>query len=428
MRFPAGNAFAAATLVLAGTVAARGEVPVVELDGIVHAVSAAHIIRSIERAEAAGAPLIVIEMDTPGGLISSMKQIVEKMLASKVPVAVFVGPSGSSGTSAGFVITIAADVAAMAPGTNIGAAHPVSSMGPMDEIMAKKAASDMAAYVRSKAEQRGRPPDVAEKAVLESRSFTEREALDSRLIEVVVRDVDELLRVLHGRKIRRFDGTEVTLHVQGQLTTRVKMNWREAVLDIVASPPMMFLLLIGAFMGIGTEMSHPGLVLPGVVGILCLVLFLMASQVLPVSAAGVLLIILAVALFAAEVKITSYGLLTVGGLVAMILGAMMLVDAPLPELRVPLWTVVPTAFVTALWSLLIVHLILRARRVRVTTGSEGMVGETAVAHTDLTPEGWVWIRGARWRAVADTNVARGRPVRVTAVSGLTLRVQPQKEA
>lgn len=428
MRLPAGTPAALVTGLFFAGAAARAEVPVVALDGIVHGISAAHIIRSIERAETAGAPLIVIEMDTPGGLISSMKQIVEKMLASKVPVAVFVGPSGSSGTSAGFVIAIAADVTAMAPGTNIGAAHPVSGLGPMDEIMAKKAGSDMAAYVRSKAERRGRPPEIAEKAVLESQSFTEREALESRLIDVVVKDVDELLRTLDGRKIRRFDGTEITLQLKGQRTTRVTMSWREAILDVVASPPMMFLLLIGAFIGIGTEMSHPGLLLPGVVGILCLVLFLMASQILPVSAAGVLLIILAVGLFAAEIKVTSYGLLTAGGIVAMILGAMMLVDTPFPELRVPLWTVLPTALVTAIWSLLVIRLVLNARRVRVTTGGEGMLGETAVAETDLAPEGWVWLKGARWRAVAEASIAAGQRVRVTAVSGLTLRVELKKEA
>jgi membrane-bound serine protease (ClpP class) len=320
---------------------------------------------------------------------------------------------------------MAADLAAMAPGTNIGAAHPVSSLGPMDEITAKKAASHIAAYVRSTAAGRGRPPEIAEEAVLESRSFTEREALEANLIDLTAVDVEELLRALHGRSVRRFDGTEAVLDLTGHHATRVPMSWREIVLDAVASPPMVFLLLMGALAGIGTEMSHPGLVLPGVVGVFCLILFLMAGQVLPISIAGVLLIVLAVALFAAEVKVTSYGLLTAGGIAALVLGAMMLVDAPLPELRVPLGTALPAALVTAAWSLLVVRLVLRSRRMRVTTGGEGLIGETAVAETDLAPEGWVFVKGARWRAVAATPVGAGQRVRVTRLAGLTLSVEKE---
>jgi membrane-bound serine protease (ClpP class) len=409
----------------AAAATARAEVPIVELRGVVHAVSAGHVIRAIERAEVAQAPLVVIRMDTPGGLVSSMKQVVEKMLASRVPVAVFVGPSGASGTSAGFVITISADVAAMAPGTNIGAAHPVSSMGAMDEVMSKKAASDMAAYVRSKAEIRGRDPAAAEKAVLESKAFTEREAKEARLVDFVVKDVDELLATLDGRTIKRFDGSPVTLALKGQHTVVVDMSWREAILATIATPEVLFLLLLGALAGLGAEISHPGLIFPGVLGTLCLVLFLFASQTLPVTGAGVLLILLAIGLFVAEVKVTSYGLLTVGGIVAMILGALILVDAPAGELQVPLMLVVPSALVTALWSLTIVSLVLRAQRQRVTTGSEGMVGMEAVAETDLAPEGWVWLKGARWRAIAESPVMKSERVRVVDVSGLTVRVKKE---
>jgi membrane-bound serine protease (ClpP class) len=354
-----------------------------------------------------------------------MKQLIEKMLASKVPIAVFVGPSGASGTSAGFVITISADVAAMAPGTNIGAAHPVLAFGPMDEVMSKKAASDLAAYVRSKAERRGRDPAMAEKAVLESKSFTEREAAEARLIDYVVKDVDELVRTLDGRTIKRFDGTTVTLALKGQHPVTVPMSWRETLLAAIATPEILFILLIGALIGIGVELSHPGLVVPGLLGGLCLVLFLFASQVLPVTAAGVLLILLAIGLFVAEVKVTSYGLLTLGGIVAMILGALMLVDAPSRELQVPLKVVLPAAIVTAAWSFTIVSLVLRAQRQPVTTGSEGMIGMEAVAETELSPEGWVWAKGARWRAVAETPAGRGDRVRITGVSGLTLRVQKE---
>ena len=412
-----------ATLLLVAAPAAFAEVPVVELKGVVHAVSAAHVVSALERAEAQGAPLVVVRMDTPGGLDVSMRRIVDKMLACQVPVAVFVGPSGARAASAGFVIAMAADVVAMAPGTNMGAAHPVAMGGGMDEVMSKKVTSDAAAYIRSKAQQRGRNVEMAEKAVVESRSFTEKEALEAHLIDLVAADVPDLLRLLEAREVTRFDGRKVALKLQGQNLVTVDMDWRQRVLAAVASPELMFLLLLGALAGIGGELSHPGALFPGIVGLVCLVLFLFASQIIPVNWAGVVLIVLALGLFAAEVKVTSYGLLTVAGIASMILGAMMLVDAPGAGISVPLRLLLPAALAMAAGTFLLVRLVVRAQRSLPVTGGEGLVGRTALALTDLQPQGWVAIQGERWRGVSEGNVRSGEPVTVVSVDGLTVRVR-----
>ena len=403
---------------------AAADIPVVELTDVVHAVTAGYVVGAIDQADAAHAPLLILRIDTPGGLDTSMRQIVDKLLNCRTPVAAFVGPSGARAASAGFVILLAADVAAMAPGTNIGAAHPVSALGPsMDEVMAKKVAQDAAAYVRGKAERRGRNVELAEKAVLESRSFTDREAKDAGLIDLVARDVPDLIRALEGREVRRFDGSTVTLRLQGQATTTVPMNWRQHVLSLVARPETLFLLLLGTLAGIGAEISHPGALFPGILGTLCLILFLFATQVLPVTGAGVLLILLAVALFAAEVKVHSYGLLTAGGLAAMVLGAMMLVDSPDPGLRIPLRTLLPAAAIMGAGTILLVRLVVQAQRRVAVTGEKGLIGQHGVADTPLAPEGWVRVLGERWRGVADAPVGPGDHVTVTSVEGLTLRVR-----
>ena len=402
---------------------AGADIPVVELDGVVHAVSAGHVVSAIEAADAAQAPLLVILLDTPGGLDTAMRQIVDKMLNCRTPVAAFVAPSGARAASAGFIITVAADVAAMAPGTNIGAAHPVSGMGPMDEVMSKKVTSDAAAYIRGKAERRGRNVEMAEKAVVESRSFTEKEALELKLIDLVANDVDELVRKLDGREVKRFDGSVATLRLEGHKTVAVKLDWRKRVLSAVASPEVLFLLLLGALAGIGAEISHPGTLFPGVLGVLCLILFLFASQIIPVNWAGLLLIVLAIALFAAEVKVVSYGLLTAAGLVSMILGAMMLVDAPIPEMRISLFTLLPAALVMAAGTIALVRMVVTVQRRRATTGVEGMIGLTGIVDVDLSPEGWVRVQGERWRARADSPLPAGSPVTVEAVEGLSLKVR-----
>jgi membrane-bound serine protease (ClpP class) len=420
---PPANLFIAFLPLLAAAPAARAEVPVVELTGIVQPVSASYVVSAIDWADAAGAPLVVLRLDTPGGLESSMRQIVDKLLNCKTPVVAFVGPSGAQAYSAGFVIAIAADLVAMAPGTSTGAAHPVAGLGQMDEVMSKKVTSAMAAYIRSKAERRGRNVELAEKAVIESRSFTENEALQGKLIDLVVKDVPELLAAIDGREVTRFDGSRVVLKLAGEKTVRVEMNWRQTILSLIARPEALFLLLLGALAGLGTEISHPGMLFPGIVGVLCLILFLFASQIVPVNGAGVLLILLAIALFAAEVKVPSYGLLTVSGLTAMILGAMMLVDEPVPGVRLPLSTLLPAAVVMATATILLVRMVVAAQRRRATTGEAGMVGMAGLADTDLAPEGWVRVRGERWHAIADERVAPGERITVTSIDGLTLKVR-----
>jgi len=414
---------ATAALFLAVAAPAAAEIPVVELDAVIHAVTAAHVVQAIDKADAEGAPLLVIRLDTPGGLDTSMRQIVDHMLNCRTPVAVFVGPSGARAASAGFIITVAADVAAMAPGTNTGAAHPVSGLGKMDEVMSEKVTSDAAAYIRGKAERRGRNAEMAEKAVVESTSFTETEALELGLIDLVAKDVPDLLAQLEGREVTRFDGSTVTLHLQGQKTVDVRMDWRQAILAFIATPEILFLLLLGALAGLGTEISHPGLIFPGVLGVLCLILFLFASQIIPVNGAGVLLVILAIALFIAEVKVASYGLLTVGGLVAMILGAMMLIDSSLPELRISPWTLVPIVLVFAAFTLALVRLVVQAQLRQPQTGMEGLAEQTGEALTDLAPEGWVRVQGERWRARAEEPVAQGEAIQVVSGDGLRLRVR-----
>jgi membrane-bound serine protease (ClpP class) len=418
-----GAGVAAGLILLAACGPAHADIPVVELQGVVHAVTAGHVVQAIERADAAGAPLLVLRLDTPGGLDTAMRQIVDKMLNCRTPVAVWVGPSGARAASAGFIITVAADVAAMAPGTNIGAAHPVSGLGQMDEVMSKKVASDAAAYIRSKAARRGRNVEMAEKAVLESRSFTEKEALESRLVDLVVKDVPELLERLEGRTVKQFDGREVTLSLKGQKTIPVAMDWRQMILSAIARPEVLFLLLLGALAGLGTEISHPGMLFPGIVGLVCLILFLFASQIIPVNWAGVLLILLAIGLFAAEVKVASYGLLTAAGITAMILGAMMLVDSPIPELRPSPWRLLPAAAAMAAGTILLVRLVIQAQRQRATTGAEGMIGLGGTAETALDPEGWVLVQGERWRARAEEPLGPGARVRVVAVEGLRLGVR-----
>jgi membrane-bound serine protease (ClpP class) len=415
--------FGLALVLSAAAVAGATDIPMVELDGVVHAVSAAHVIHAIEKADAAGAPLLILRIDTPGGLDTSMRQIVERMLASRTPVVAFVAPSGARAASAGFILALCADVAAAAPGTNLGAAHPVSAMGPMDETMAKKAGEDMAAYVRGKAERRGRNVEMAEEAVLKSRSFTEKEALDQHLIDLVAADVADLVRQLDGREVRRFDGSLVRLRLAGSHVVTLKMSWQQRVLDTIARPEVLFLLLLGTLAGIGAEISHPGLLFPGILGTLCLILFLFASQIIPVNAAGILLIVLAVVLFAAEVKVTSYGLLTVGGIVSMILGAMMLVDSPLPEMRVSWLTLLPAVALVAGATVAFLRMVVAAQRRRATTGVEGLLGKRGVVETRLAPEGWVVVMGERWKATAVEPIEVGQRVEVIGVEGLCLRVR-----
>jgi membrane-bound serine protease (ClpP class) len=403
-------------------------VVVAEVDAIIHPVSAGYITSAIARADSAGASLVVIVLRTPGGLVDSTREIVSKMIAARTPVAVFVAPSGARAASAGFILTIAADIAAMAPGTAIGAAHPVSGDGTSgDETMAKKAASDVAAYVRSLADKRGRNVTLAEQAVLESRAFTDQEALAAKppLIDLVAPDLAQLLDRLDGREVVHFDGRKTTLRTANARIDRVEMTWRERILSAVAHPQVAYLLFSLGTLGLTIELWNPGSILPGVVGGICLLLAFFAFQILPVNYAGLLLILFGLVLLILEIKVTSFGLLAVGGLLSLIFGSLMLFDSSLPELQIGLRFVLPLVLGFSAVVLFLVRLAVDAQRRRATTGIQGMIGERGRAMTAIGPglSGRVAAHGEIWQAVSSHPVAAGDEIEVLAVEGLKLHVR-----
>ena len=400
------------------------------VDGIIHPVSADYMIQTMDQADRAGAALVVFTLRTPGGLVDSTRDIVARMLASKTPVVVFVGPAGARAASAGFILTIAADVAAMAPGTHIGAAHPVSVGGggeKVSETMEKKQAADMAAYARTLADGRRRNVTLAELAVQESRAFTEREALEASppLIDLIVPDVPDLVRKLHGREVRRFDNTPVNLATAGASFVSIEMSRRQRVLSAIAHPNIAFLLLSLGILGITIELWSPGAVLPGVVGAISLLLAFFALQLLPVNYAGLLLIVLGLLFLGLEIKVTSYGLLTVGGVVSLVFGAMILIDAPEPELRLSFRFVLPVVLGFAGIGAFLVRLAVLAQRSAPVSGAAGMIGAVGDALTAIEPgrPGQVRVRGEIWRALSAESIAPGERVRVSSLDGLTVTVR-----
>jgi membrane-bound serine protease (ClpP class) len=401
-----------------------------EVDSIIHPVSAQYMIDTIDRADAANAALLVFTLRTPGGLVDATRDIVTKMIAAKTPIVVYVAPSGARAASAGFIITIAADVAAMAPGTHIGAAHPVAGGGAaMDETTSKKAAEDMAAYVRTIASKRGRNTQLAEQAVLQSNAFTEDEAAKAAppIIDVIATSFDDLLKKLDGRTITRFDGRSATLRTAAATVVAIHMTRRQRILSAIAHPNIAYILLSLGTLGLTIELWSPGAVLPGVVGGLSLLLAFFALQVLPINFAGLLLMIFGLVLLALEIKVTSYGLLTVGGVISLIFGSLMLIDSPAPELQlsIPLVLSVVAGF-TAIAAFL-VRLALASQRAVPVTGVEGLVGEAGIALEPIAPgsPGRVRVHGESWWARASEPIAIGDRVRTAAVDGLTLTVRKE---
>jgi membrane-bound serine protease (ClpP class) len=404
-----------------------------EVDGIIHPVAAEYVREVIARADAAGAALVVITLRTPGGLVDSTRDINNAIIRAKTPVAVFVGPAGNRAASAGFLITIAADIAAMAPGTHIGAAHPVAGNGEkVDDTMARKMASDVAAYARTLATQRKRNVALVEQAVTESRSYTEQEALGATppLIDLVANDVPDLVRKLNGRSVTRFDGHAETLHTVDATTTAVEMSWSQRVLSGVAHPQVAYLLLTLGTLGLTIELWSPGAILPGVAGGICLLLAFFAFQVLPVSYAGVMLILFGLALLVLEVKVSSFGLLAIGGIVSLLFGSMMLIDSPLPEMQVGLRLIVPITLGIACVLLFLTRLAVQSQRTQPVTGMTGMIGEPGRALTAIEPgrRGSIRTRGEIWMATSGEPVEAGRGVRVTGITGLVLQVVPDAGA
>ena len=410
---------------------AQSERPVAlvgELDGIIHPIAAEYVNNIINDADTSGATVVVIILRTPGGLLDSTQDMVSRMITSRAPVVVFVGPSGARAASAGFILTIAADVAVMAPGTHIGAAHPVSGGGQaMDETMSKKAAEDAAAYVRSLAEARGRNITLAASAVLESRAFTDREALQATppLIDFLAQDVDDLLRQLDGRTVKRFDGRSVTLHTTNVNIRRIEMTRRQRFLSAIAHPQISYLLLTLGMLGLTIELWNPGAILPGVAGGLCLLLAFFALQILPVNITGLLLILFGVGLLLLELKIPSFGVLGVGGTISLVVGSIML-TGNVPGVSVDLRLIVPAALAFAAITFFLGRLALVARRRPPVTGMEGLIGAQGYAREALTPEaaGYVDVHGELWRALTRRPVAERQNIRVVGLNGLTLLVEP----
>ena len=399
-----------------------------EVDALIHPVSAAYIVQTIDRADAENAALVVLTLRTPGGLVDSTRTINTRIITAKTPVVVFVGPSGSRAASAGFLITIAADVAVMAPGTHIGAAHPVSGTGvEMDEVQAAKAASDIAAYARSLATQRGRNVELAEKAVIESQSFTEVEALDASppLIDLIATDLEDLLEQLDGRSIERWDGDTIELTTAGAEIISLQMNWRQRLLSAIAHPQIAVLLFSLGTLGLTIELWSPGAIVPGVVGGLCLLLAFFAFQILPVNYVGLLLILFGLILIILEMVVVSYGLLATGGIVSMVLGALMLFDSPAPELQLGLPFIISTMLALALIMAGLMRLVIKAQLRPAVTGPSGMIDEVGRSLTLIEPggSGRVATHGEIWMATSNEAIAEGESVRVTAVDGMTLTVR-----
>jgi membrane-bound serine protease (ClpP class) len=418
----------AATPLAQAPPASRPIAIVAEFDGIIHPISAEFLTGVIDQADTSSAAIVVVVLRTPGGLLESTRTIVSRMITSRAPVAILVAPSGARAASAGFVLMMAADVAAMAPGTHIGAAHPVAGSGEtMDETTSKKAASDAAAYVRSLAEARRRNVMLAAEAVLESRAFTDREALMAAppLVEFSAADIDDLLRQLDGRMITRFDGRPATLRTANAEIRRIEMTRRQQFLGAIAHPQIAYMLLTLGMLGLTIELWSPGAILPGVAGGLCLLLAFFAFQILPVNTIGLLLIIFGLGLLLLELKIPSFGALGIGGTVSLVIGSIMLTRDTVPGVPVGLGFIVPVALAVSAITLFLGRLALRAHRQPPVTGIEGMIGDIGRARDDIAPgaAGQVDIHGEIWRAQSATPIAAGQPVRVTAVDGLTLTVE-----
>jgi membrane-bound serine protease (ClpP class) len=438
MSVVARRKLAACLAVGAGLVALRvaalqpaGSSPLVyaaEVDSIIHPVSAEYMIETLDRADRDGAALVVFTLRTPGGLVDSTRDIVTRMVAARTPVAVFVGPSGARAASAGFLLTLAADVAAMAPGTHIGAAHPVSGGGgTMDETTSRKAAEDVAAYARTLATNRHRNAELAARAVTDSRAFTEREALTASppLIDLIAPSVDELVRTLDGRMVTRFDGRTVVLKTAGADVVPIAMGLRQRLLSTIANPTIAYLLLSLGTLGLTIELWSPGAIFPGVVGGLCLLLAFFALQLLPINYAGLLLIVFGLILLGLEIKVTSYGLLTVGGLASLVFGSMILVDSSVPELQLGLAVILPVVLGFGGVAMFLVRLAFAAQRRPAFSGAAGMIGETGLALTSIGPgaPGRVTTHGEIWQATSDQVIPEGARVTVSAVNGLTLNVR-----
>ncbi len=400
------------------------------MDAPIHPITSEYIVKSIQKAEAENASLLIMKLNTPGGLDTSMREIIEKILSSKVPVVTFVSPSGSRAASAGFFIGIASDVFVMAPGTNTGAAHPVgvSMTGQkMDETMAEKVTNDAASYIKSIAEKRGRNISMAEDAVRKSLSYTEVEAYEGNLIDLIAKDETEIIENLNGKNIQTFNGTERILSLKNETIIELPMSPRQKFLLTISNPNLAYILLMLGLLGLYFEFSNPGAILPGVLGGISLLLAIFSFQILPINYVGLLLILLAIGLFILEIKVQSYGILSVGGIIAMLIGSIMLINAPIPELRPSLNFIIPVAVGISLIFIFLIYIAIRAHTKKVFTGKEGLVGEIGTASTRINPEGKVFVMGEIWNAESEEDIPKGSKVEITEVlKNLKIKVKKNR--
>ena len=403
--------------------ASSAEVFQLDIDSVIHPITTEIVTDAVNQARTRGSAVLLIRLNTPGGLMSATQEIVERLIASPVPVVTWVAPSGTRAASAGFFLLLAGDVSAMAPGTHTGAASPVMLGRELDPVLRRKVESDAGAWLRSIASRRGRNAALAEKAVSEAKSFTEQEALDSKLIDLIAKDETELLGRLNGMVITRFDGTKQTLALKDAKISVYQLSLRQKMLKAVSDPNLALVVLLLGALGLYVEFSTPGLILPGVAGAILLLLGLSAIALLPLNWLGVALIVLAIALFVLEAKFTSFGILGAGGAAAMILGALFLVEGP-PEFRIGLGTAIGIALPFGAISVFLTTLVIRAHGEKTQTGVSGLVGESGIARTALNPEGKILVHGEYWDAVSSVAVTEGTRVRVLAVDGMRLKVEP----
>jgi membrane-bound serine protease (ClpP class) len=397
-------------------------VDLIKIEGAITPVTLRLVEAALDRARLDGAQALIIQLDTPGGLERSMRAIAQRMLNAEVPVIVYVAPTGARAASAGVFLTLAAHVAAMAPATNIGAAHPVALGGGGDKESLKKVANDAAAFIRTIALERGRNADWAEKSVRQSVSITEREAVRLKVVDLVAESVPDLLAKIDGRTVKTTRGT-VTLATREATVKPIEIGFRDRVLNVITDPNVAYVLMMLGMLGLFFELSNPGVILPGVIGGISLILAFFAFQSLPINYAGLLLILFGIVLFIAEIKVVSHGILAMGGIVAMALGSLMLFDAPELGFRLSWWVIVPTVGATAGLFLFVVAVGMRALKRRPLLGAPGMIGQTAVARGPLAHEGQVAVHGELWNAIAEGDpIPDGAPVRVVGVEGLTLKV------
>lgn len=396
---------------------------IAKLEGAINPGAAGYVVRAIRRANNIKAYLVVIQIDTPGGLASSMRQIIKAILNSNVPVVVYVAPSGAGAASAGAIVTISAHIAAMAPGTNIGAAHPVGLGGKdISRTMSEKVVNDMASYARGIAKEKNRNADWIEQAIRESVSITAEEALEKHVIDLIANDISDLFKKINGRSVVLANGTKIILDTKGLHEQYYSPNLRDRILKTISDPNIAYILMMIGLTGLYFELAHPGAVLPGVLGAISLILAFYAFHTLPVNYAGLMLIALAIILFILEIKVTSYGLLSIGGIISLSLGSMMLFE----DIRVSLRVMMPTIIMFATFFLIITYLAIKAYRVRPKTGAEALIGEKGIVQKWDHGEGLVFIHGEYWNAISDEQLGPGDRIEVKEVNGLTLNVKKEK--